>query len=58
MIKGSEELKRWVPGETPTFIECPHGVKILEGFYLRKMTPTGEHGNCLAEFLRVDGEDQ
>jgi len=41
----------WIEGVTPTWAECPHGVVILRGTYLRDMVPTGGHPECLAALV-------
>lgn len=37
----------WVEGVTPTWSECPHGVVLTRGTYLRSQVATGDHPDCL-----------
>lgn len=50
-------LSDWVEGVTPTWVECPHGVKITVGAYLKPQIPTGDHPECLAALLRQEEDE-
>lgn len=41
----------WIEDVTPTWTECPHGVVLARGTYLREMEPTGDHPDCLAALI-------
>jgi hypothetical protein len=44
-------ITKWIPGVTPTGVQCPHGQWITLGKYLEPDVPTGLHPDCFTAYV-------